>query len=571
MGTATGHRKLLEQLQADGITTMFGNPGSSEEGLLDELSRFPAIRYILGLQEAALVLMASGYAQATQKPTAVQLHSSVGIGNAIGSLYQAFRKQRSPLVVIAGEAGVAYDALDAHMALDLAAVARPVTKYATRVIHSGSLLRLVRRCVKIAATPPFGPVFLSVPQDILDQPNDEPVLPTVVPETRVVPEPALIARAAELLASAENPVIIMGDGVSHSQAQGELARLAEVLGAGVWGAMASELNIPWTHPLYRGLTGHMFGQVSRRTVEQADVVVICGTYVFPDVFPLLENPFRPDAKVLHVDLNAYEIAKNHPITLGLVSDPKLTLRVLAEAVADRMSKAQREAACDRTERLTREKEQQRASALERDRANRTEVPLHMSVFSEELVKHLPKDAIIYDESITHQEELMRWVPPTAPGQLFQTPGGTLGVGIPGAVGVKLAHPDRAVVGFTGDGGAPFTYQALWTAAHYQIGAKFVVCNNSSYRILKQNLVTYWSDRGLGADQASFPPAFDINEPDIDFVSLACGLGVPARRVSQPAEIADAITMMLGHDGPFLIELVLEREVSRTPAYPRSGS
>ncbi|MGE5765503.1 MAG: thiamine pyrophosphate-binding protein [Mycobacterium leprae] len=571
MGTATGHRKLLEQLQADGITTMFGNPGSSEEGLLDELSRFPAIRYILGLQEAALVLMASGYAQATQKPTAVQLHSSVGIGNAIGSLYQAFRKQRSPLVVIAGEAGVAYDALDAHMALDLAAVARPVTKHATRVIHSGSLLRLVRRCVKIAATPPFGPVFLSVPQDILDQPNDEPVLPTVVPETRVVPEPALIARAAELLASAENPVIIMGDGVSHSQAQGELARLAEVLGAGVWGAMASELNIPWTHPLYRGLTGHMFGQVSRRTVEQADVVVICGTYVFPDVFPLLENPFRPDAKVLHVDLNAYEIAKNHPITLGLVSDPKLTLRVLAEAVADRMSKAQREAACDRTERLTREKEQQRASALERDRANRTEVPLHMSVFSEELVKHLPKDAIIYDESITHQEELMRWVPPTAPGQLFQTPGGTLGVGIPGAVGVKLAHPDRAVVGFTGDGGAPFTYQALWTAAHYQIGAKFVVCNNSSYRILKQNLVTYWSDRGLGADQPSFPPAFDINEPDIDFVSLARGLGVPARRVSQPAEITDAITMMLGHDGPFLIELVLEREVSRTPAYPRSGS
>ena len=140
-----------------------------------------------------------------------------------------------------------------HMALDLVTFARPVTKYAARVIHPGSLLRLLRRCVKMAATPPFGPVFLAVPQDILDQPNDEPVLPTVVPETRVTPEPALIARAAELLAGAENPVIIMGDGVAHSQAQGELARLAEVLGADVWGAMASELNIPWTHPLYRGL------------------------------------------------------------------------------------------------------------------------------------------------------------------------------------------------------------------------------------------------------------------------------------------------------------------------------
>ena len=386
MATATGHRKLLEQLQADGMTTMFGNPGSSEEGLLDEVSRFPAIRYVLGLQEAALVLTASGYAQATQRPTVVQLHCSVGLGNAIGSLYHAFRKQRAPLVVIAGEASVAADALDAHMALDLVTVARPVTKYAARAIHPGSLLRLLRRCVKMAATPPVGPVFLAVPQDILDQPNDEPVLPTVIPETRVAPEPALIARAAEMLTGARNPVIIMGDGVAHSQAQGELARLAEVLGAGVWGAMASELNIPWTHPLYRGLTGHMFGQVSRRTVEHADAVVICGTYVFPDVFPLLENPFRPDAKVIHIDLNAYDIAKNHPVTLGLVSDPKLTLRLLAEAVAGRMSQTQQQAARDRAERLAREKEQQRAGDLERDRANRTAVPLHMSAFAEELAK-----------------------------------------------------------------------------------------------------------------------------------------------------------------------------------------
>ena len=568
MATTTGHRKLLEQLQADGMTTMFGNPGSSEEGLLDEVSRFPEIRYILGLQEAALVLMASGYAQATQKPTAVQLHCSVGLGNAIGSLYQAFRKQRAPLVVIAGEAGIAADALDAHMALDLVTLARPVTKYAARVIHPGSLLRLLRRCVKMAATPPFGPVFLSVPQDILDQPNDEPVLPTVVPETRVTPEPALIARAAELLAGAENPVIIMGDGIAHSQAQGELARLAEVLGAGVWGAMASELNIPWTHPLYRGLTGHMFGQVSRRTVAQADAVVICGTYVFPDVFPVLENPFHPDAKVIHIDLDAYEIAKNHPVTLGLVSDPKPTLRLLAEAVADRLSQAQQQTARDRAERSAREKEQQRAGDLERDRANRMAVPLHMSAFAEELAKQLPKGAIVYDESLTHSQELMRWMPPTNPGEFFQTPGGTLGVGIPGAVGVKLAHPDRTVVGFTGDGGAMFTYQALWTAAHYRIGAKFVVCHNASYRILKQNIVTYWSDRGLQPDQASFPPSFDVREPDLDFVSLARGLGVPGCRVSQPAEIAGAITTMLKHDGPYLIELVLERDVSRTPAYPR---
>jgi thiamine pyrophosphate-dependent acetolactate synthase large subunit-like protein len=559
MATATGHRKLLEQLQVDGMTTMFGNPGSSEEGLLAEVSRFPGIRYILGLQEAAVVLMASGYAQATQKPTVVQLHSSVGLGNAIGSLYQACRMQRAPLVVIAGEAGIDVDALDAHMALDLVTLARPVTKYAARVTHPGSLLRLVRRCVKIAATPPVGPVFLAVPQDILDQDNDEPVLPTVVPQTRVTPEPELIARAAELLVDAQKPVIIMGDGVAHARAQGELARLAQVLGAEVWGAMASELNMPWTHPLYCGLTGHMFGQDSRQKVALADAVVICGTYVFPDVFPVLDNPFRADAKVIHIDLDAYNIAKNHPVTLGLVSDPKPTLRLLADAVADRLSPGKQQAARERTERIQRENQQQHARDLEADRADRMAVPLHMSAFAEELAHQLPQNAIVYDESLTYSTELTRAVRPTTPGQFFQTPGGTLGVGIPGAVGVKLAHPDRTVVGFTGDGGAMFTYQALWTAAHDRIGAKFVVCHNASYRILKENIVRYWHDGGQPPDQP-FPPSFDVCRPPVDFVSLAHGLGVPGCRVSQPTQIAGAITTMLNHDGPYLIELVLERQV-----------
>ena len=210
----------------------------------------------------------------------MQLHSSVGLGNGLGSLFHVFRKQRTPLVVIAGEAGVNADALEAHMALDLIQFARPVTKYAARAIHPASLLRLLRRCIKIAATPPFGPTFLSVPQDILDQPNEEPVLPTVVPDTRVLPEPSLLARAADLLAGAESPVIIMGDGVSHAQAQGELGNLAEVWGAGVYGAMASEINIPWSHPLYRELTGHMFGSFSRRFVENADAALTSSpTYV----------------------------------------------------------------------------------------------------------------------------------------------------------------------------------------------------------------------------------------------------------------------------------------------------
>ena len=140
------------------------------------------------------------------------------------------------------------------------------------------------------------------------------------------------------------------------------------------------------------------------------------------------------------------------------------------------------------------------------------------------------------------------------------------MGIPGAVGVKLAHPDRTVIGFTGDGGAMYTYQALWTAAHYGIGAKFVVCNNHSYRLLKMNLVDYWRQQGLGPDQRpSFPPPFDIGEPHLDFVALAQALGVPALRVAQPSQIEPAVNALLGHDGPFLLELILENEVPRPAA------
>jgi benzoylformate decarboxylase len=566
MGSRNGHQKLLEQLRADGLTTIFGNPGSSEEGLLDEIARTPEIRYVLGLQEAAVVCMADGYAQATGRPAVVQLHSGVGLGNGIGSLYHALRR-RSPMVVMAGEAGIAYDALEAHMAVDLVAMATPVTKYAARAIHAGSLLRLLRRCIKVAATPPYGPVFLAIPQDILDQPNDEPVVPTSVPRTRVAPEPALLAEAAGMLAGARNPVLLVGDGVSHSGAHAELVRLAEVLGARVWGAMASELIMPWTHPLYCGLTGHMFGRASARTVAEADAVLICGTYVFPDVFGLITNPFPEGAKVVHVDLDAYAIAKSHPITLGIVSDPKVTLRLLAELLSDTMTPAQRQAAEARADEIGAENTRARDRARQQDQARRKDEPLRMSALAETLARLAPDDVVVFDESLTHYPELTRWLPPSEPGHFFQTPGGTLGVGIPGAVGVKLARSEQTVIGLTGDGGAMYTYQALWTAAHFGIDAKFIVCNNRSYRLLKMNLVDYWRDRGLRPEQFpdAFPPPFDIGQPNLDFVSLAQALGVAGRRVTEPGELEPSVRAMLDFDGPFLLEVILEGEVERPEA------
>ena len=211
---------MIEQFLADDIHFMFGNPGTVEQGFLNSLEEYPDFKYIMGLQETIAVGMADGYARATKKPTVVQLHSGVGLGNGIGMMYQSMRGH-APLVVIAGEAGIKYDAMDAQMAADLVSMAKPVTKWATRVVDSRSLLRVLRRAIKIASTPPMGPVFVCVPADVMDAENDEPIFPTSILDTRVAPSADQIARAADMLVGAQHPMIIIGDGIAFSRAQDE--------------------------------------------------------------------------------------------------------------------------------------------------------------------------------------------------------------------------------------------------------------------------------------------------------------------------------------------------------------
>ncbi|MFI6924414.1 thiamine pyrophosphate-binding protein [Nonomuraea spiralis] len=538
-----GNTAIIEQFLSDGITYMFGNPGTVEQGFLDALEGFEDFHYILTLQETVAAGIADGYARATGGPALLQLHSGVGLGNAIGMLYQA-KRGHSPLVVVAGEAGVGYDAMDAQMAADLVAMARPVTKHAMRVIDPGSVLRVLRRAVKMAMTPPRGPVFVALPLDVLDQPNHEPVQPSLVPHTAVLPAPELVRQAAGLLSGARSPIILAGDGVSVSGAQAELTRVAEQLGADVWGVEFSEANMDGRHPLFRGQLGHMFGQVSADAVKDADAVLVVGTYLFPEVFPSLTSPFGKDARIVHIDLDSYEIAKNHPVTLGLVADPRLTLAALSAELEGTMGRAGKQAAAARLARRT--AEPPRPAPAEDSILN---------TFMRELAARAPEDVIVFDEGLTASGVIGAYFPPRGPGSWFLTRGGSLGVGIPGAIGAKLAHPDRTVIGFTGDGGSMYTFQALATAVRYDIAAKFVICNNHSYRLLDNNIEEYWRGRGIPGHR--FPRSFDLSYPDLQFTDLARGCGVDGLRVEKADQIEEAVERLLGHDGPFLIDLVTE--------------
>lgn len=554
MAQKTGRFAIIEQLLADGMDYMFGNPGTVEQGFLDALREYPQMKYILTLQESIAVLMGDGYARATKKPTLVQIHSTPGLGNAIGAMYQAMRGH-APLVVIGGDAGLKYVPMEAQMFGDLVGFAKPVTKWSTMVIDPSSVLRTLRRAIKVAATPPMGPVYICLPADVLDLPCVEEVVPTFIPSSRVAPDAEFLKQAATWLSNAKKPMIFMGDGIAYSGAKAELEHVAELLGAEIWGVDSGEVNVSYAHPLYEGQTGHMFGVSSFPITSKGDVNLVCGTYMVPEVFPKLDNIYAPGAKVIHIDLNAYQIAQNHSVDLGAVSDPKLTLAKLAEVLEATMTAAQKEAASVRYKELAAAKAEKIRAQKEADQKVRDEVPMHASRFMEELAEHLPKDVCIFDEALTCSPELTRYLPPTTPGQFLQTRGGSLGVGFPGAIALKLAHPEKTVFGFSGDGGSMYTIQALWTAAHHKIGTKFVICNNQTYMLLKLNILQYWKDQ-IHVEEHDFPDPFSLKDPVMDFVSIAHSMGVPAVRVAKPQEIGAAIQQALKHDGPFLIDLML---------------
>lgn len=538
----TGNEKLIEQLLADGCNYMFGNPGTVEQGFLDAMGNYEAFHYITCLQESIAVAMADGYARKTGNPVVVQLHSGVGLGNGIGMLYQAMRGH-SPLIVLAGEAGVKYEAMDAQMACDLTEMARTVTKWQGKVLHRDSLLRMVRRAVKIAMTPPMGPVFLALPLDILDEINTESVYPSVKINTNTVPARWEDSQeAADILMEAENPLFIIGDGISFSNGQKEIQRLAEMLGAKVYGADTSLVNFDRSSYLYQGDLGHMFGESSREKVRSADVVLIAGTYIFPEVFPSTSSPFREDAKIIHIDLDTYEIGKNFGVTVGIGADPASTIRSIVHMIKEEQSERQIYMAADRKKRM---------EAQWRIKESEWKEEGVFSQFCKCLKDKQDENLVIFDEALTSSDILNHYFPMKTPGTFFQTRGGSLGVGIPGAMGIKLAEPEQIVIGFTGDGGSMYTIQALQTAARYHIGAKFVIINNGDYRLLKNNMDAYWSEEHVTPH--GYPDCFNLN-PSIDFVKLAESMSVKAKRLSDIHQAEDTVHWLLEDDLPALVEI-----------------
>lgn len=548
-----GNHAILRQLIADGFQYMFGLPGTEEEGFLDALSDYQdQLKYVLCYQESVAVMAADGYARATRRPALVQIHSTPGLANALGAIWEA-KKGNSPLVILGGKTGVKYLPMEAHMSGDVVGLARPATKWAGMVTHPSSTLRMLRRAYRIARTPPRGPVYLCLPMDVLDADSNEEVRPTCIPSTRVAPEPEWVNRAAEMLAGAKEPRIFIGDGVVASGAEQALRAVAERLGAPVWSVHQGDMALDGDDPLFQGFTGRMFGTDSTPLFREGDVNLLCGTYAVPEVFPELGPVFREGAKVIHVDLDPENIGKNHPLDLGVVADPRLTLERLAEAIAPRLAGQDRRAAEARIQALAEEKARRRQEAIDRDGSHAGDGLMPFAAFARELAAQLPESAVIFDESLTCSPALTRYLTPRA-GRYFIPRGGCLGIGLPSAIGAAAGITDRLVVGLTGDGGAMEVIQCLATAARYRLPAKMIVCNNRSYKVCEYNLIPYREARGIDPNRPQ-PESFDLSRPVLDFAQMAEGQGVKAARVERPENIAPRIREMIEHPGPFLLDVV----------------
>jgi benzoylformate decarboxylase len=558
MAVMAGRQAIMEIFKSEGVQHIFGNPGTTELGFLDMLQEYPQMQYIMCLHESVALGAAQMYANASGRTGVVNLHVAPGLGNALGALYNA-TIGKMPLVVTAGQQDSRMLVREPILSYDLVAMAKPLTKWAVQLQHVEEIPVIFPRAFKVAQDPPRGPVFIALPGNIIDQEAELYLPPPSTPYRRTRPDPEGVAAAAALLARASQPVIICGDGVATAQAQSELVQLAEHLGAPVWNAIiAGALSFPTSHPQYRG---ELPGETAtiRRALGAADVVLAVGADLFDEVFYTEGPPLPEGCTLIHIDASSWEIGKNVPTAVGLLADPKLALQELSEVLVPRLAGVGQQRAAERRAAMLTQKQQERERQEQRVRERWDASPIAPARLMAALRDCLPGNVVVYNEAITATAELLRTLLLERPGSLLGNHGGGIGQGLPGALGVKLANPDRPVVALIGDGSAMYTVQSFWTAAHHRIAVMYIILSNRSYRILKLNMNRY--RRALNIAPGRPYPFMDLTNPALDFVEIAHGMGVAGKHITRPDDIQPAVQEALALGVPYVLEVETEGRVA----------
>jgi benzoylformate decarboxylase len=520
----TVKQATLDLLRAFGIRKVFGNPGSTE---LPFLSDWPDdIDYVLGLQEASVIGMADGYAQATRNAGFVNLHSAAGVGNALGNIYTAHRNQ-TPLVITAGQQARSILPLQAFLYAERASeFPRPYVKFSVEPARPEDVPAAIARAYYVAMQPPCGPTFVSVPIDDWTHPT-QPLEARHV-SRELGPDPEAIKTLAAALAASKRPAFVVGPAVDRAQAVELMVRVAEKARAAVWvSPFSPRASFPERHPQFAGFLHASPGQLSE-ALRDHDVVVVIGAPVFTFHVEGHASIFDGATTLFQITDDPTAAAAT-PVGNSIIATMKPALTLLLEALP----------------------ESQRTTPKGRvlSPAPQPADPIPVEYLLHALSAAMPDDAMLVEEAPSHRPAMQKFMPMRGQDSFCTMASGGLGFGLPAAVGTALGRPNIRTVCLIGDGSAMYSIQALWTAAQRKLPLTVVVINNSGYGAMRSFSQVM---------QVRNVPGLDL--PGIDFVSIAQGMGCDAVRVSRSSELVPALRRGLAYEGTSLIEVMVDSAV-----------
>jgi benzoylformate decarboxylase len=553
MNRITGRSAFLALLRDEGITHLFGNPGTTELAIMHALKEHPDLTYVMAMQESLVVAIADGYSRASGRLVACNVHVAPGLGNAMGSLFNA-RFTGTPMILTAGQQEQGHGLMEPVLYGPLVQMAEPLVKWAVEVTRLEDLPRIVRRAAKIATTPPTGPVFISLPGDILNSEAGIELGRSTRVDTRVRPSDESLQVLTARILKAERPVIITGDEIVKSDALKEAASLAETLGCPAYQSStpygASFLS---ESPCFMGALTRLQKQV-RETLSPYDLMIVLGAdplrmSVYSEVDPLPEG-----LSMVQVGLVDWDLAKNYSAEIALKADVRETLRALIPAL-----KASGGAALEARAKkgiaalASKNWSARRPAMIEQISKARDKSPIDADWLALQLVEAMPDNAILVDEGLTSSRQTLNLRPHRDRYGYHALASGGIGWGLPASVGVSLANPDRPVVCYSGDGSSMYSIQALWTAANHKLPLTFVIANNGGYRIIKQRLLAFHGDDNY--------VGMDFIDPPVDFTGIAKSLGLESMRITDPAQLKSALSSAFSRPGTKLIEVMVNNAVN----------
>ncbi|KYH33460.1 biosynthetic-type acetolactate synthase large subunit [Neomoorella mulderi] len=544
----TGSEIIIKALQAEGVDTVFGIPGGAVLPLYHELA-VASIRHILTRHEQAAAHAAEGYARASGKPGVCIATSGPGATNLVTGIANAYMDS-IPIIAITGQVGLAMIGRDSFQEADITGITMPVTKANYLVKSIRDLAATIHEAFYVATTGRPGPVLIDIPKDITTQRaafHYPPRLRLPGYRSRVEPHALQVAQAAAAIQAAEKPLLFIGGGVITSGAHEEVRQLAEEQDIPVIMSMMGKGAFPETHPLFAGMVGMHGTAAANYAVCETDLIIGVGVRFDDRVTGKIEA-FAPRAKIIHIDIDAAEIGKVVPAHIPIVADARQALQALLARLPE---KRERPAWRQRIRRW------QEEHPLRYD-----ECGLKPQYVIEELYRLTRGRAIISTDVGQHQMWAVQYYPVDRPRAFLSSCGlGTMGFGVPAAMGAAVARPDETVVAITGDGSFQMNIQELATLSHYRIPVKIILLNNGYLGMVRQWQEFFFDRRYAYSELAGNP----------DFVKVAEAYRLPARLVAAREEVVPALQEALETDGPFLVDILIDREENVFPMVPPGGT